>query len=217
MTAEGSPDAAGALRLFVALDLPVAHRREVVRRAGSLRGELPPARWVKAEAMHLTLVFLGDTPPRLLDPLSAALAPAFAASVPFDLVLSGGGTFPPRGPARAAWVAVHGVEVAGAVEAGGGGATALVALQGRVADAVADALERPAERKRYHPHVTVARPRRPWNRSAVERFAAAFETPVAEPFRVGEGVLYRSRLDPGGAIYTPLERFPLAAPREETS
>lgn len=200
--AEGSEDSRGGpppWRLFVALDLPAGHRQEIARRAGALRGALPAARWVRQEAMHLTLAFLGDTPADRVDGLVAALAPAFAAAPELDLVLAGGGTFPPGRPARVAWVGLT-------------GPSALAALQRRVAGVAAElatALGRPADRKPFHAHVTVARPRRPWNRRAAERFAAAFEGPVGEPFRVAEGVLYRSRLDPGGAIYTPLERFPL--------
>ena len=196
--AERSDGAAAALRLFVALDLPAGHRREIGRRAAGLRGELPAARWVRPEAMHLTLSFLGDTPAERVDDLTAALAPAFAAAPPLGLALAGAGTFPPGRPARVAWVAVT-------------GPPALSALQRRVAGAAAEAVGGPVERKPFHAHVTVARPRRPWNRRAAERFATAFETPVGEPFTVREGVLYRSELDPEGAIYTPLARFPLDA------
>jgi 2'-5' RNA ligase len=202
--ARGSEPGAEALRLFVALDLPAEHRREIGRRAAGLRGALPPARWVRPEAMHLTLAFLGDTPAARVDDLTAALAPAFAAAPPLELALAGAGTFPPRRPARVAWVGIA-------------APPALPALQRRVAGAVAEALGGASERQRgskperkpFHAHVTVARPRRRWNRGASERFAAAFETPVGEPFTVREGVLYRSELDPGGAIYSPLARFPL--------
>lgn len=203
--AEGSSSSAeDSYRLFVALDLPVAYRREIGRRAAALRRELPPARWVRPEAMHLTLAFLGDTPVARVDDLAGALGPAFATAPALELSLAGGGAFPPRRPARVAWVAVT-------------GPAALPALQRRVAETAAAALGGSVERKPFHAHVTVARPRRPWSQRVVERFAAEFEPPVGEPFTVREGVLYRSRLDPGGAIYTPLARFPLDVEREETA
>jgi len=186
----------GGLRLFVALDLPAGHRREICCRADRLAGELPPARWVRADAMHLTLAFLGDTLPEQVAGLAEALTPAFAAVPALDLELAGGGTFPPHRPARVAWVGIT-------------GPAELAALQRRVAGAAGAFLGRPPERKPFHAHVTVARPRRPWDRRATERFAAAFEGRVGEPFTVGDGVLYRSELSPGGSIYTALERFPL--------
>jgi len=196
--ASEAADTAASLRLFVALDLPAGHRQEIGRRAAALRREVPSARWVRPEAMHLTLAFLGDTPAERVDELTAALAPVFAALPVLDLALAGAGTFPPRRPARVAWVGLT-------------GPAALSTLQRRVADAAFGVLDRAAEGKPFHAHVTVARPRRPWNRRAADQFAAAFETPVGEPFTVREGVLYRSELNPGGAIYTPLARFPLDA------
>ncbi len=185
------------LRLFLALDLPAEHRREIARRASELERRLPAARWVRGENLHLTLSFLGATDPKRVAPLAAAVAPAFAASAPVRSEVVGAGTFPPGRPARIAWVGLAAGEE-------------LSALQRRVAAAAAGAVGAEPESRPFHPHVTLARPRRPWNRSAAETFAAAFAAPVGPPFEVREGVLYESDLGPGGSRYTALETFPLA-------
>lgn len=195
--AHGSRVADG-LRLFVAFDLPEAHREELRRRAAQVAKELPSARWVTAENLHLTLVFLGDTARDLVPRLVAALKPAFAAVGPLELSVGGGGTFPPARPARVAWVGIQ-------------GPPELLAVQRRAAVAVAEILERPPESKPFHAHVTLARPRRPWNRRSAGRFVDAFDGPIGEPFVVERGVLYASELTERGAIYSAVERFRLGA------
>lgn len=184
------------VRLFLALDLPAEHRREIGGRADRLKGSLPAARWVPPEHLHLTLAFLGATEETAVPELVAAVAPAFAAGEPLDLRVSGAGTFPPERPARVAWVRID-------------GGPALLALQRRVAGAASGCLGLEPERRPFHPHVTLARPRRPWNRRASEELVRAFEGGVGDPFAVTEGVLYRSELSPRGARYTAVERFPL--------
>lgn len=184
------------LRLFLALDLPEEHRAEIGRRAARLKGELPPARWVPPENLHLTLAFLGATEEETVPGLLAAVVPAFAGGGPLELRVTGAGTFPPGRPARVAWVGLD----------GGAG---LLDLQRRVAEAAIHRLGLEPERRPFHPHATLARPRRPWNRRASEALARAFEGGVGEPFPVTEGVLYRSELSPRGARYTAVERFPL--------
>ena len=183
-----------ALRLFLALEIPEPHRREIERRAAPLRRRLPAARWVPAESLHLTLRFLGATDPDRVPRLVDAVRPAFAAFEPLTLRLAGGGTFPPARPARVAWVGID-----------GGGA--LLELQREVAAAADAALDLDAEGRPFHPHVTLARPRRPWNRGASEEFARAFEGTLGEPFVVRAGVLVESRLGPGGAVYTGVEEL----------
>jgi 2'-5' RNA ligase len=59
-------------------------------------------------------------------------------------------------------------------------------------------------------HLTVARLERPWPRPAVERFLGWGAELELEPFECPEAVLFESRLQPGGAVYTAMERFPLA-------
>lgn len=185
-----------ALRLFVALDLPGRHRGALARRLVEVEPDLPPARWVREENLHLTLVFLGSTGPDRVPDLAAALFPAFAAVPRFEAALGAAGTFPPQRPARVAWVGLR-------------AGPALAALQANVARSAADALGVEPEARPFHAHVTVARPKRPWNRRACETFARVSEGLPAEPFTVEEGVLYRSALGPGGSRYSVVQRFAL--------
>jgi 2'-5' RNA ligase len=57
--------------------------------------------------------------------------------------------------------------------------------------------------------VTQARLDRPWPKDAVGRFLDWGSGLQLEPFRCDEVVLFGSRLERGGAVYTPMARMPL--------
>jgi 2'-5' RNA ligase len=186
------------MRLFVALEVPEPVRREVRRRVAGLRDRLPRARWVNADVMHLTLLFLGEVVPELVPALAGRLRQAFAPYPALALRLAGAGTFPAGRPARVAWVGVA-------------APPELASLQAGVALAAREAIDLPPDGDRpYRPHVTLARCPSPWPRGAAEKFAAAFPGEVGPPFVASQGVLVESRLSPQGARYRDLEELPLA-------
>jgi RNA 2',3'-cyclic 3'-phosphodiesterase len=174
------------MRLFVALELPGAARRELERKLASARQGLPKARWTSVEQLHVTLLFLGETDAELCTALDRAFEPACA------------GSFPPGRPARVLWVGLEcGAE--------------LPAMQRRIEAAACEVLSRPPEPRPYHPHVTVGRCRSPWSRSAAARFSAALEGCHAASFGVDRAVLMESRLDASGARYAVVSAYPLGA------
>lgn len=193
------------MRLFVAFELPAAVRAAIGRRLDALRGELPRARWVRPESMHLTLKFLGEVDEAEVPGLEAELAPLCAAAAPMTARLDGGGCFPPGRPARIAWL---GFETGGP---GGAGteASGLAAVQASIDRAAARLPGVERDRRPFTPHVTVARCDPPWPRPAAERFAAALGGPLGEPFALDRAALIASRLGPGGARYRPVGVYPL--------
>jgi 2'-5' RNA ligase len=184
------------MRLFVALEVPEVVRREVARRVAGLRDRLPRARWVDAEVMHLTLLFLGQVEEGQVPALTAALGEAFAKHAPLELRLSGGGTFPPRRPARVAWIGMEAPEE-------------LAALQADAAAAATASIGFEPEDRPYHPHVTLARCEPFWPRDAAEKFTAAFPGAVGQPWMADHGVLFESKLSPRGARYRVVAALPL--------
>ncbi len=187
------------MRLFVALEVPEPVRREVRRRVAGLRDRLPRARWVDAEVLHLTLLFLGEIAAERAAALAAALAPAFASHPSLTLRLAGGGTFPPGRPARVAWIGVA-------------APPELASLQAAVTRAAAGVVDLPpADGRAYRPHVTLARCPSPWPRGAAEKFAAAFPAEIGPPFLADRGLLVESKLSPQGPRYRDLAALPLAA------
>ncbi|HVR27914.1 MAG TPA: RNA 2',3'-cyclic phosphodiesterase [Thermoanaerobaculia bacterium] len=194
------------MRLFVAFEIPDRVRGGIAGRADALRASLPPARWVRGDQLHLTLVFLGEVEERRLSEIEAALAPVFAATSTLRLRLGESGTFPPERPARVAWIGVEAEQD-------------LPALERRVRAALEDVLGRAGrvvggtgpgvEERPYHTHVTLARPRRPGGRAAIAAFRqglAGLTGEWAEP----RAVLMESRLGGSGSRYEVRQAYPLA-------
>lgn len=184
------------MRLFVALEIPEAVRRELARRVAGLRERLPRAKWVDPSILHLTLLFLGQVEDAKVPALTAALRDAFARHPPLDLRLAGAGTFPPRRPARVAWV---GMETPGDLEG----------LQADVSAAAVESIGFEPEARPFHPHVTLARCEPDWPRDAADKFVAAFPGTIGQPWTAGRGVLMESRLSPRGAQYKVAAELPL--------
>lgn len=189
------------MRLFVALEIPPPLRDELDRRTKALRGGFPKARWVRSEAMHLTLAFLGDTDPERLPDLHRSLEEAGASIAPFALRLGGLGAFPASGKARVVWTSLEGDAAASS--------EALRTLQTAVARAVSQATGGEGEARRFHPHLTLARCKPPWPRGAVRRLVESFGDAPAETFEVTETVLLESELHPSGARYRVVRSYRL--------
>ena len=61
------------IRSFLALEVPSEVRRALGDQLVRLRAQLPPARWVRPEGVHLTLKFLGEVESETLENLGAEI------------------------------------------------------------------------------------------------------------------------------------------------
>jgi len=182
-------------RAFLAFEIPERVKAELKLGRERLRSELPRARWVRSDAQHLTLKFLGETESQRLGKLVGDLAPMIAQISSVSVQLAGAGFFPSEKRPRVAWI--------------GGSADGA----GRVADTVDEAAKHHGfepERRPWALHLTQARLKDPWPAHAVERFLAWGNSLNLERFVASEVVLLSSDLRPTGAVYTALERMPLA-------
>ena len=189
------------LRLFVALAFPDDVRAELRRVAGGMRAFAPRGvRWANVDGAHLTLRFIGGTPPDAAGALGEAVVRAAGGIAPFELTLGGAGVFPSRGAPRVLWVGV------------GGAVDALTGLRESVENALA-AAGIPNDERTFAPHVTLARVNarlsRDESRALRESVAALDVRRVA--FVVEEVSLYHSDLLPTGAVYTRLASARLPA------
>ena len=181
-------------RAFLALEVSAAVKTQLAAAQESLRRELPRARWTRPDGWHLTLKFLGEVAAPALDELTAALAPRLRGHGAVNVRLHGTGFFPSPARPRVAWVG-------GAAD----GAESVVAEVERAAEAAGF----PRERRPWSIHLTQARLKDRWPSAAVDRFLEWGETLDLEAFECREVVLFESDLQPGGAVYTALERLPL--------
>jgi RNA 2',3'-cyclic 3'-phosphodiesterase len=194
-------------RLFIALETneAVQHAVAEVQRTLRRRGEsIPsgmPVRWVQPAKVHLTLQFLGNVVSTHIPPLIAALAPAVARHDALFLRADTVGAFPSVDAPRVLWLGLRGED------------DGLMALQRAVTDAVRTVEGVVADRKPFHPHLTLGRVER-LHRDApgMTAVVSALRRPVAVPpaaWPVESVALIRSVLGAGGSRYTVLERFPL--------
>lgn len=178
-------------RLFVALVPPATVQAELA----ALARPLPGVRWTPEKNLHLTLRFVGDTPPEKQSAFVEALSRVRVE--PFILPVAGVGTFTGRGPARVLWAGV------------GNGHTRLYQLRKQVDEAllsVDPALAVPD----FHPHFTIARLDPAHEPKPLAHFVAHHANFEAPPFRVAEFFLMASELSPGHApVYRPVHRFAL--------
>ena len=122
MKASGGTANFPCMRLFVAIDLDEAARALAVSLQKALAEHGIPARFELAEKLHLTLAFLGKTPPEKYDPVLQALRTAAGTIAPFTVVLDCLGAFPNSRRPRLYWLGAsrpqpHYTECAAAVRA----------------------------------------------------------------------------------------------------
>ena len=177
------------MRTFIALDLPEPFKGEAVA-LGRQLSELVGGRFVRPEGYHLTLAFMGELCDAEVSRALCAMERACAAGAPVTLTCWGLGTF---GKARDAtlWL-----DVTPTPE--------LAAL----AEAVRGELARegvPYEGRPFKAHVTLARHVRLQGSVALQ----GLPFPQAGVARCV--TLYKSILDPAGAVYKPLHTVGLGA------
>lgn len=155
--------------------------------------ETPYFRWQNEEQLHLTLRFIGEVERPLANDLASLLTRIHAKS--FDLRLCGVGRFEQRS--------------GGSLWAGVEPKAPLVALAAKL-DRLCQEIGLEAERRTFHPHVTLAR----WNgrrNVEVQQFLERRRDLSSGPFLVSSVILFESRLSRHGAHYEEVASYPLSS------
>ena len=181
------------VRAFIAVDISADARNALAETISRLKERgVSGVRWVRPEGVHLTLKFLGDIDPALVDGILETLERAARGTGPLSLSLSGIGGFPSASSPRVIWAGLE------------GDLDALRKLQGRIDHELSLAGGFPEERRAFSPHLTLGRMRD--NVSAEERRKAGRAIADAtlesgERWEAREVYLVRSTLTPSGAEY----------------
>ncbi len=178
------------MRLFVALDLPWRLRDQLSSLAMNLTGIacVPP------ENYHITLRFIGEVSRLAAQEIDEALAALHATG--FALTLAGVGAHEKAGRVTALWVGVD-------------RSAALDHLRAKVETALQRA-GLPAERRRFHPHVTLARMGEPGAEPGFAHWVQRHNLYRSDPVAVDHFTLFSSQLGGDAAIYTPEVEYALA-------
>ncbi len=196
------------MRIFIGIDLETVVRTRIERFIDGVQGFAPDARWMPSESLHVTLKFIGEQSPEMVEAITARLQRV--ESNGFEIRFGGCGFFPTAQAPRVFWIGIH-------------GGPQLSELAGNV-DAAVGELGIPFEDRPYSPHLTLARGgagRRSGSPKPVKgdgpnaifaelqkRLNKLAETEFGT-MMVREIVLYHSQLSPKGSTYAKLQRFQL--------
>ncbi|MBD3378913.1 MAG: RNA 2',3'-cyclic phosphodiesterase [Candidatus Omnitrophica bacterium] len=185
----------GKIRTFVALELAPEMKSELCGLIRSLKSSGAQVKWARSGNLHLTLKFLGDVDESSVPLISEALS-RVSGEVPFFRIsFSGIGVFPSWSRPRVIWAGVS------------RGKKEVEALAAAVSSAL-ESLGFEREKRAFRAHLTLGRVRGGRNTGKLREAAEKAVIPAAV-LPVKKVTLFRSELDPGGAMHSVLREFPL--------
>jgi 2'-5' RNA ligase len=195
-------------RLFLAIRLPDAVLELITAINQELDRATLPLRLVEPQLAHITLHFLGDTPPERAELLKLALPAAVSPIGPVRLSTAHLGVFPNDRKPRVLWLGLSGET------------SALNRVHSALGKTLRD-YEFETETRDFHPHITLARTRE----QAPPTFAGDLAKILSGPamrkalahgpieFEVQEVELIRSHLGKAGSRYETVGRYKLGGRR----
>jgi len=184
------------VRLFIAIEIPENIRASFASLLKEFRSIAPQLRWVRAENLHVTLKFLGETDSSKLGPLQNALS-AVRSAEPAILDFRGLGFFPQEKRPRVFWAGME-------------SSANLKSLAADI-DQATHRLGFPLEERPFAPHLTLARFPLP---SVPPKVLQAVNDKGGQSFgslQAHEFHLIESKLKPTGAEYTTVQSFRFAS------
>ncbi len=192
-----------AKRLFIGFPVPITELDSLNAalkklRIGADKHEME-FDWVPRENFHVTLNFLGATPPQQLADVSHVVTKIVDAHAPFPTSLRGLGGFPDEHHARVLWAGVR-------------KSKQLSNLQADLTEALTSLGYKPDERD-YTPHLTIARTRKA--RTSKDLISPYVRTTFGD-LKIDRLVLYESVMQGPKPHYDVLETFPLNSSAKPT-
>lgn len=181
------------MRLFVALDLREGVRESMRELIASLQPRAKNARWVRPEAMHVTLKFIGHTDAASLDSIKAALTKVHSPQ-PVDIHFRGVGFFPNDRRPRVVWCGIE-------------ASPNLAGIASQIEIAL-EPLGIGRESRDFAPHLTLARFNSPGRAGELSRAAKELQFRDFGSACETEFHLFESITRPSGAEYKKLASYP---------
>ena len=199
--------ASDTVRLFIACEVPDDVKENIGTLITNLKARSgTDVRWMKAEGVHVTLKFLGETTVKKLPAIKLAIQEAVVGHSPFELEFSNIGIFGGREGLRIMWVGIA------------GDVLRLEALV-RATNAALSVVGFEPERRPFRPHLTLGRVKdeiATRRRAEIEVAVGKMDVPPTA-WRTAQVSLMRSRLTTQGAFYDVLATFPLRVAQAVTS
>jgi len=182
-------------RVFLAIDLPGDVKEQIMAIQNKLKFLLEGVRWVRPEAIHLTLKFFGDIRSDDTARISEMIAEKTRDAAPMTLNTDNIGAFPNLERPRVLWLGMT------------GDVQRLMILQ-QVIEAGLEPHGFKREKRKFRPHLTLGRAKS--SRGMILGLSEAVITEnhyTTGDFTAQGLTLFQSELRPGGAVYTNLAYF----------
>ncbi|OGP17339.1 MAG: 2'-5' RNA ligase [Deltaproteobacteria bacterium GWC2_55_46] len=183
------------MRTFIAIRIPTEVKEALRAVQESLDRGFKSVGWVRPEAVHLTLKFLGEVDDKRLEELGSALQEAASGIPPFSLTVEGVGGFPNQKSPRVIWAGIKENE-------------SFAKLQRQVEEHL-NAIGFEREERPFTPHLTLCRIKSIGDGKALGRLLADIKPQIKADFRVSSVILFKSELKKTGAEYTAMKEAAL--------
>lgn len=185
-----------SLRTFIAVEMSPEVRSRAQQLVSRLQTTAAKVTWVKPEAMHLTLKFVGEVDLIDIHDVCQAVTGAVAEIPPFEIDVHGAGAFPTVGRPRTIWLGV------------GRGEAEMVELHEAIERALAGLGFR-QENRRFRPHLTLGRVRGDRDLRELGQLISQHTDYSGGVASVDEVVVFSSELEADGPVHEPLAVAPL--------
>jgi 2'-5' RNA ligase len=178
--------------VFIAIDVPGEIRERLAAVQERIRVSTNSARWVAPESIHVTLKFIGEMPEKRREDIDLALRGLTWKHIRVNI--HGVGFFPGTRSPRVFWAGLEAVAIEG------------------LAKEIDSRLERAGfdrERRKFRPHLTLARAKNSHLDKGMINAAAPFTDADFGTFTVDRIFLFESTLKSGGSVYTKLQEYRL--------
>jgi len=185
------------IRSFLAFELPIEIKEIVARVSGEIRRYHLDVRWVKVDNIHLTVVFMGDIHTEELKSIKERVKKSCFKYAPFEISLQGVGFFPNRRNPQVLWLGLN-------------GALERISFFRNSLQKGLKSFGVKQEKRRFKPHLTLGRFRKSKGRDSLpDELITRYKYPASPICPLNELVLFKSELQPGGAVHTKLESWRL--------
>ena len=183
-----SADTKTLFRVFLAIPLPRQLKASIRVLQRQLQMQIPDARWIPPERLHLTLHFFGEIGQETLEKIKVSVLSVKGCKRSFTVGVKGLGAFPDRDRPRILWLDL---EPKGQLKQ----------LHQDCSKALHSAGVA-TESRPYSPHLTIGRLRQ--HKTEVAELCRSFGQQRIGQLPINTLVLFKSRLRPGGAEHIPL-------------
>jgi len=185
------------IRSFLAFELPQEIKRIIFHVSEEARRFPLDVRWVKTSNIHLTIVFMGNVLLEHLEGIKDEVSKACKRYEPFNISLKGLGVFSNRRNPRVLWAGLEGD----------------IERMSYFRNALEKGLKSfgvKEEKRRFNPHLTLGRFRKGSGPGEhLDDLLSRYQDLASPLCTLEELFLFRSDLNPKGAVYTKLNAWPL--------